>query len=430
MSTRRDFLKSAASCTPAALLTTPVQSSAEQTRTSVPASIPVKSLPQHFDVDRSIINLENAYWGIMPRETAAVYAEKSAYVNRLNSLYARNAISGHTMNAQLDEARQSIADLLKVERDEIALTRSGSEGLQSLIVNYKGLKPGDAVLYCDLDYDNMIAAMDYLGDHRGAEVVRFDMPEPATTANILQAYEDVLKRTLNAKLLLVTHVSNRTGLVVPVKEIIAMARERGVDTILDSAHAVGCLDFTLPDTGADFIGWSMHKWLAAPLGLGAVYIRKSRLDAIDISYDNHELPPYDIRARVPAGTINFGAALTIPAAIQFHRAIGPAVKEKHLRSLRNHWVEGARDVPGLEITVPDDPARYCVITSFRLQGMRTMADAEHVQHRLLEKHGILTIARKGVAKGAVMRVTPGLYSTTNDLDALVKALRQEYAMLG
>lgn len=429
MTSRRAFLKSAAACAPAAALYSEQVQGAVSARDLLPGSIPVDTLTQHFDVDRSVVNLENAYWGIMPRETAAVYAEKSAYVNRLNSLYARNAMPGHTMNAQLDEARQSIADLLKVERDEIALTRSGSEGLQSLIVNYKGLKPGDAVIYCDLDYDNMIAAMDYLGDHRGVQVVRFSMPEPATSANILHAYEDVLKRTPNAKLLLVTHVSNRTGLLVPAREIVAMARARGVDTILDSAHAVGCIDFTLPDTGADFIGWSMHKWLAAPLGLGAVYIRKSRLDSIDICYDNHELPPDDIRARVPAGTINFGAALTIPTAIQFHRAIGPAAKEKHLRSLRDHWVSRVREIPGVEITVPDDPARYCVITSFRLPGMRTIADAERVQHRLLEKHGILTVARKGVDKGAVVRVTPGLYSTKADLDALVEALRQEHGML-
>lgn len=365
----------------------------------------------------------------MPRETAGVYAEKTLYVNRLNSCFGRNALPGHTLNVELDDARASIADLLKVERDEIALTRSGSEGLQSLIVNYKGLKAGDAVIYCDLDYDNMIAAMDYLGDHRGVEVVRFNMPEPATTANILSAYDDVLKRTPHAKLLLVTHVSNRTGLVVPVKEIVAMARARGVDTVLDSAHAVGCIDFTLPDTGADFIGWSMHKWLAAPLGLGAVYIRKARLDAIDVSYDNHELPANDVRARVPAGTINFAAALTIPSAIAFHRAVGPAAKEKHLRSLRDRWVSAVRDVPGVSITVPDDPARHCVITSFRLRGMQTMADAERVQHRLLEKHGILTVARKGVAAGAVVRVTPGLYNTFADCDALARALHAEQNLL-
>ena len=392
--------------------------------------IAIESLPEHFDVHRSVVNLENAYWGVMPRATAAVYAEKIAYVNRFHSLYARGAVPDHPVYAEMEAARERVAELLRVRADEIAFTRSGSEGLESLIVNYNGLKPGDAMVHCDLDYDNMIAAMEWLRAHRGVEVVRFDVPEPATTANILQAYEDVLQRTPRAKLLLLTHVSHRTGLVMPVKEIAAMARARGVDTILDSAHAVGCIDFALPDTGADFIGWSMHKWLAAPLSLGAIYIRRSRLRSIDVSYGNPDYAVDDTRARVPAGMANLPAQLTVPAAIDFHQAVGPAAKERHLRALRNAWVDRARGIPGVEIAVPDDPARSCVITGFRLRGMRSFADAEAVQRRLLERHKILTVARSGVAKGPVVRVTPSLYNTAGDMAALATALEAEHGMFG
>ncbi len=423
MTSRRSFLKSAAACAPAAVLS--AQTAARAT-TGTPTNYDVATLPSHYDVDRAVINLENAYWGVMPRETATVYAEKIQYVNRLNSLFARNAMAGNTMNAQLDEARASIAALLHCDLEEIALTRSGSDGLQSLIVNYNLLKPGDTVIHCDLDYDAMIAAMDFLEERRGAKVVRFDMPEPATTANILAAYEDILKQTPNAKLLLLTHVSNRTGLVTPVREVVAMARSRGVDTIVDAAHGIGCLDITLPDFGADFVGWSMHKWLAAPLGTGAVYVRKSRLHDLEVAYDNHEIPESDIRARVPSGTINFAAAMTIPAAIDFHRKVGSAAKEQQLRKLRNRWVDQARSIPGVDITVPDDPARCCAITSFRLRGMHTDADAERVQHVLLNKHNILTVARKGVSKGPVVRVTPALYNTPADCDAFVRALQAEH----
>ncbi len=428
MPDRRAFLKSAVACAPAIALTAAPSMTAE-TLMPTPNSITIEALPQHFDVDRSVSNWENAYWGVMPRVTAAAFAEHTAYVNRYNSLFVRNVMPGNPIYPRMESARASVADLLRVLPEEIAFTRSGSEGLESLIVNYRGLKPGDAVVYCDLDYDNMIAAMNYLGDHRGAQVVRFDMPEPATTANILAVYEDILKRTPNAKLLLLTHVSNRTGLVLPVREIVAMARARGVDTILDAAHAIGCLDVIPADTGADFIGWSMHKWLAAPLSLGAIYVRKDRIDAIDRSYDNPDYPITDLRARVPAGTASYAVELTVPTAVAFHRAIGPAAKEKHLRSLRDAWVSRVRHLPGLEITVPDDPARYCAITSFRLRGMHTMADAERVQHRLLDKHKVLTVARKGVAKGPVVRVTPGLYTTPADVDALVRALEAEHLML-
>ncbi|MFZ3004679.1 MAG: aminotransferase class V-fold PLP-dependent enzyme, partial [Phenylobacterium sp.] len=313
--------------------------------------------------------------------------------------------------------------------DEIAVTRSGADALQMLIVNYKPLKAGDAVIHCDLDYDAMIAAMSWLGSHRGARVVRFAMPEPATTANILAAYEAVLKANPDARLLLVTQVSNRTGLVTPVKEIVAMARARGVDTIVDAAHGIACLDFQLADLGADFVGWSVHKWTSAPLGTGAMYIRKSRLADIDIAYGHHGLGADDINARAPSGTVNFAALLTIPTAVDFHFAVGAAAKEAHLRGLRDRWVKAVADVPNVEICVPDDPARYCAITSFRLKGMTTSAAAQRVQKRLFEAHRVHTVWRTGVEKGPVIRVTPGLYTTGPDVDALAAALRAEQGML-
>jgi selenocysteine lyase/cysteine desulfurase len=430
---RRTFLKSAAACAPAAMLPSAHaavdQSAAPITMKLIPNSIPVADLPKHYDVDTNIHNLENGYWGVMPRAVAQVYAEQSAYVNRHNSIWARNVMPGGAcLAAGGREAREAIAKTVGVAHEEVAITRSGSDALQSLICNYKAIKPGDAVIYCDLDYDAMIASMDWLGDHRGAQVVKFDMPEPATTANILAAYEELLKRTPNAKLLLVTQVSNRTGLVTPVKEIVAMARARSVDTIVDIAHGVACLDFQIADLGCDFAGWSVHKWTSAPLGTGAMYIRKSRIDDIDISYDNHEIPPHDITARVPAGTVNFAALLSIPTAVDFHFAVGAAAKEKHLRSLRDRWVHAVADLPNVEICVPNDPTRYCAITSFRLNGMHTNQQAQHLQEALFQKYRIHTVWRKGVAKGPVIRVTPGLYSTFADSDALAKALQTEHAM--
>jgi selenocysteine lyase/cysteine desulfurase len=275
----------------------------------------------------------------------------------------------------------------------------------------------------------MIAAMEWLGANRGVEVVKFAMPEPATTANIMAAYEDVLRRTPRAKLMLVTQISNRTGLVTPAREIVAMARARGVDTVVDAAHAIACLDAPLSDLGADFVGWSVHKWTSAPLGLGAMYIRKSRLADIALADDVRDADPSLISTRVPAGTVNFAAVLTIPKAVEFHFAVGGAAKEAHLRSLRNRWVRAVADLANVEICVPDDPARYCAITSFRLKGMDSAAKAQAVQARLFEKYRVHTVWRSGVAKAPVIRVTPGLYTTAGDVDALAKALRAEHSLL-
>lgn len=433
--TRRTLLRSGLLVAPALLGPSVGAHSADQLKdvsgpTLRPNSIPTANLPSQFDVEPGIHNLENGYWGIMPRVVAEMYSRKCDQVNRTNSIWARNVLSdGSCLAAGGREAREAIARQVGCTADEIAVTRSGTDALQALISNYKHLKASDAVISCDLDYPAAIAALDWLGDRRGVQVVKFPMPEPATTANILSAYHDVLTRTPNAKLLLVTQVSNRTGLVTPVREIVAMARSRGVDTIVDAAHGIACLDFKLNDLGADFAAWSVHKWTSAPLGTGAIYIRRNRIPDFDLAFDNDDAPADDITSRVPAGTIDFAAVLTIPTAVDFHFAVGAAAKEKHMRALRDRWVQSVRDLRNVEICVPDEPERYCTITSFRLKGMRTGADALRVQKRLFDKYRVHTVWRKGIAKGPAIRVTPGLYSTQADVDALTAALRAEHAML-
>jgi selenocysteine lyase/cysteine desulfurase len=123
--------------------------------------------------------------------------------------------------------------------------------------------------------------------------------------------------------------------------------------------------------------------------------------------------------------VNFAAALTVPKAIEFHRSIGSKRKQETLQSLRNYWVERVRDIKGMEILTPDDPERHGAVTSFRLPAMKDYAQAQNMSKILLEKHKILTVARKGITQGSAVRVTPTLYNTRIELDRLVKALRQE-----
>ena len=158
------------------------------------------------------------------------------------------------------------------------MTRGATEAMQNLIVNYNRLQPGDSVLYADLDYDSMQFAMEWLKDRRGVGVFKIALPEPATRQAILDAYAKAISETPKLRLILLTHLSHRTGLVIPVKEIAAMARERNIDVILDAAHSWGQLEFDIADLGVDFIGFNLHKWIGAPVGLGFLYIRKGRLD--------------------------------------------------------------------------------------------------------------------------------------------------------
>ncbi|EJL27980.1 aminotransferase class V-fold PLP-dependent enzyme [Novosphingobium sp. AP12] len=431
MTNRRQFLAGAGAVSMGALIATRASAAAAGAGTILPGGLSFGQTQQRlaalYDVDRSIVNFDAAYYGAMTRTVHADYLEKVAWVNRYNSTFLRSGVPDAPREQELDKSRQAVADMIGASLDEVALSGGGTEALYALIANYALLKAGDAVIYCDADYDEMQYAMDYLEQSRGARVVRFSLPVPHTRANVLAAYEKVLKDTPRAKLLLLTHVSNRNGLVPPVREIVAMAKARGVDVILDSAQAVGQMPFRVEDTGADFIGFSLHKWVAAPLGTGGIYIRKERLADIQPWLGNRIHSAQDIRSRIPTGTVDFAARLTIPAAIAVQNAIGIERKFAHLKALRDHWVSRVRDVPGIELMLPDEPGNYGAISAFRLAGMDSAAKAKTVQSLFIDKYKLLVVAKAGLASGPALRVTPSLFNTTSELDRLVAAIRSEQA---
>lgn len=371
-----------------------------------------------YAVTPNIVNLENGYWGVMAEPVRREYLAKTDMVNRDNSFYARNAYG-----REIEPIRAALAAAAGCATEEIAFTRGATEALQLLIAGYNKLKPGDSALYADLDYDSMQYAMNWLKDRRGVDVVRFAIPEPATREAVLQTYQKQLADNPKARLLLLTHVSHRTGLVMPVAEISAMARARGVDVIVDAAHSWGQIDFKVEELGADFVGFNLHKWIGAPLGAGFMYIKKSRLADIDRALGDEDYPPTDIRSRVHTGTANFAAFLTLPTALKLHQDIGPQAKALRLRHLRDYWVRQARGFKGLEILTPDEPGMSAGITSFRLAGKTSATDNNAIVAELRDKHGVFTVRRAGVAKGQCIRISPALYTTEADLDKLVAALK-------
>jgi isopenicillin-N epimerase len=266
-----------------------------------------------------------------------------------------------------------------------------------------------------------------LAARRGAQVVRIALPEPATKATLIQAYADALAANPRLKLMLLTHLSHRTGLVLPVREIAALARARGVDVIVDAAHSWGQLDFSPAELDCDFVGLNGHKWLGAPLGVGFLHIREGALARIDRDPANPAEGRDDIMARIHLGTYDFAASLTVPAALAFQQAIGAKRRAERLSALRNYWVARARRIPGLEILTPDDPALHGAITSFRVRGVTDSAANARIAARLLDRHGIFAVHRDGVARGACVRVTPSLFTSLEELDRLCAALPEVVA---
>jgi isopenicillin-N epimerase len=377
------------------------------------------SVATQYDVGREVVELENAYWGVMAKPVQAAYARHQLTVNQRGSFYTRREFE-----ADLERIRQRVATKLGVAPEEIAFTRGATEAMQLLIGGYNRLAPGDAVLYSDLDYDSMQMAMNWLPTRRGVDVVRIALPEPATYQGLIDAYAAALDAHPRVRLMLLTHVSHRTGLVLPIKEIVAMARARGVDAVVDSAHAWGQIDFRLDDLGADFVGLNLHKWIGAPLGVGVLYIRRPRINAIDVFMASEEFPADDVRARVHTGTTDFATVLTVAEALDFQDLLGIPAKEARLRHLRDLWAVPLRARGGLEILTPQDPRLYCAITSFRLPGRTSAADNAAVAKDLLDRFRIFTVHRAGVASGACVRVTPAVFTSAAEIQQLVHALEQ------
>lgn len=377
-----------------------------------------QTFADRYDLQPGPINLENGYFGRMSRTVVEEYHRNIELINRSNSVYARQRFE----HAESLKIRAQLAGLIGVPADSVALTTNASHGLQSLIRNYNRLQPGDQVLICDLEYDTVKSAMRWLATHRGVEVIEIDHAHPASFDSLLATYRETFARYPRLKLMALTHVTHRTGLVMPVQAIAAAAKEHGIDVILDGAHALGQLEFDLDELGIAFAAYNLHKWIGAPLTLGFLYIAPERLADIDPDMGEMHFPVTDIRSRTPYSTPNIPALLTLPLVLEEHWAMGgSAAKGTRLNYLRNLWVRAVRELPGIEVMTPDDPRLYCGITSMRFTAH---ADQQAMAERLLSDYNLFTVVRNGAACGPCIRITPGLTTTAADMLLLTSALTQ------
>jgi selenocysteine lyase/cysteine desulfurase len=395
------------------------------TASAAPLSLPSggidwEAVAQSYDVASDFINLENAYYGIMPRSLIEEFKRNMDYLNRYNSHHLRQQFD----RAGMEQLRVQLAAHTGVAPEELAITRGATESLQNLICNYKLLKRGDGVMYANLDYDAMKYAMNDVAQRHGAAVTQVLLPDQLTRQLAIESYDKALREHPRTKLLLLTHINHRTGFVLPVADIVKIAKARGVDVIADVAQSWGLLDFKLPDLGADFVGANLHKWVGGPLGTGFLYIRKERLADIGVERGDEDYPANDIRSRVHSGTVNVAALMTIPATLKLHEEIGLVNRGRRLCGLRDHWVHQLRGDQRVQIMTPDEAGSYGAVTSFRLKGRTSFEQNVALAKSLLEQYRIFTVARPGPAGGACIRVTPSLFTRTADLDKLVAAIRE------
>ncbi|MCU7248352.1 aminotransferase class V-fold PLP-dependent enzyme [Pseudomonas koreensis] len=377
-----------------------------------------RTFADRYDSHPGPVNLENGYFGRMSRTVVDEYQRNIELINNSNSVYVRQRFE---QSDNLD-IRAQLAELIGVRAQSVAFTANASAGLQSLIRNYNRLQPGDQVLISDLEYDTVKGAMRWLARHRGVEVIEIDHAHPATFDSLVATYREAFIRHPKLKLMALTHVTHRTGLVMPVQAIATQAKAHGIDVILDGAHALGQIEFDLEALGIAFAGYNLHKWIGSPLTLGFLYIAPQRLADIDPDMGEMHYPVNDIRSRTPYSTPNIPALMTLPLVFEEHRALGgAAAKGARLNYLRNLWVKAVRNLPGIEVMTPDDPRLYCGITSMRFT---RHDDQQLMVERLLSDYNLFTVVRTGAACGPCIRITPGLTTMADDMQCLVRALNE------
>jgi selenocysteine lyase/cysteine desulfurase len=240
---------------------------------------------------------------------------------------------------------------------------------------------------------------------------------PKSDEEIVEIYEKAI--TPKTRLLMVCHMINITGQILPIRKICEMAHAKGVDVMVDGAHALAHIDYKISDLGCDYYGSSLHKWLSVPLGAGLLYVKKDKINKLWQMFGDMGYQDDDIRKLNHTGTHPVHTDLTISKAIDFHQKIGIERKEARLRFLQEYWTKQIRDIPNIMLNTPSNTQRACAIANV---GIKTIKPAD-LAKTLLRNYKVWTVAID-YANVQGCRITPNIYTTTAELDTFVAALKK------
>ena len=371
-----------------------------------------KNIRNQYILKPDYINLENGFYNFIPQPTLEKYIEHIRHINFHGSHYMRTV--------QRDNKKRMAAKLAEVagcSPDELIITRNTTESLD-LIIAGQDWKAGDEALMAIQDYGAMLDMFDQVSRRYGVVLNKVSIPNlPASDEEIVSLYEKAI--TPKTKLLMIPHMVNITGHILPVRKICDMAHGKGVEVMVDGAHAFAHIQYKINDLGCDYYGTSLHKWLSVPLGAGFLYVKKDKIAKVWplIGDGNKDLD--DIRRLNHVGTHPSATDLTIEDAIDFYNMIGAERKEKRLRYIQQYWTSRVKNVPKIIINTPTDDKRSCGIANVGINGM-TPAD---LAKRLMDEHKIFTVAID-TANVHGCRITPNVYTTLEELDAFVAALKK------
>lgn len=363
-----------------------------------------------YSASPALINLNNGGVSPAPRATQEALDHYNRMCNEAPSYYM-----WRILDQNREPLRENLARLAGCDAAEIAINRNATEALNSVIFGLN-LKAGDEVVLSPYDYPNMVNAWKQREKRDGIKLVWVDIKLPNENASeMAEAY--ISKFTAKTKVVHLTHLVNWCGQILPVRKIADEARKRNIDSIVDGAHSFALLDFHIPDLGGDYFGTSLHKWLCGPFGSGMLYIRKDKIKEVWPLLSNDKPDGDDIRKFETLGTRSFPIEMAIGYSLDFHNLIGTARKQKRLFYLKNYWMEQVQRLPNVRFHTSLKPEWGCAIGVFNLENL----DYLEVVKKLHEDFKIHAV---GIEKESVkgVRITPNVYTTTQELDKLVKAI--------
>lgn len=370
------------------------------------------SIRQQYLLKPDYINLENGYYNFIPQPLLEKFIGHVREVNYQGSWYMRN-------NAVENKRKviEKLAAMVGCSADELTLTRNTTESLD-IVITGKHWQAGDETIMAEQDYGSIIEALKHVSNRYGVVNKMISVPNhPSSDEEIVNLYANAI--TPKTKLILVSHIINITGQILPIRKICDMAHAKGVEVLVDGAHAIAHFQFKISDLNCDYYGSSLHKWLSTPLGAGLLYVKKEKMPDIWPLIVGWEKDPYKMLRISHTGTHPAHTDLTIADSIDYYNMIGAERKEARLRYLQQYWTSRVRNHPKIILNTPVDPKRSCGIANVGIEGMKPGDLAK----RLLEEHKIFTVAIDG-ANVFGCRITPNVYTTIAELDQFVAALKK------
>jgi len=369
-------------------------------------------IQQSFTVSSGIINLNNGGVSPAPRSVQEAMKRYYDYSNEAPSYYM-----WRILDQGREPLRARLAEIAGCSKEEIAINRNSSEGLETVIFGLT-LEKGDEIVAAKQDYPNMVNAYKQRELRDGIKMVWINLELPSEDEDyMVQQYVNAF--TPKTKVVHITHIINWNGQIIPVRKIADEAHRRGIQVIVDGAHSFAHFDFKIPDLGADYFAASLHKWLYAPIGTGLLYVKQNRIKNLYPLFAAPNAQEENIRKFEALGTRPFFIEQAIGKAIDFHHMIGIERKQKRLQHLKNYWMEKVKKIPGVNLNTSLDPKWGCAIGNVAIAGKKP----GELDSFLLDKYKIHAVGIEWEnIKG--VRITPNVYTTTKDLDILVEGIRQ------